>query len=202
MWALCFDCEGVLIPEIWLEVQRRTGLEELKITTREEPDYDKLMNYRIDVLRKNNLKLDDIRAAVAAMEPLPGAVSMLASLYQLCPRIFILTDTFENYAQPMINKLGQYVVFCHSLEIDNDGFIKKHLLRLKDQKRKAVEALEGLNFKTIAIGDSFNDISMLTAANVGILFRPSENVKTAHPEFPVIECHQELLTYIEKVLLT
>jgi|LauGreDrversion4_2_1035121.scaffolds.fasta_scaffold194757_2 phosphoserine/homoserine phosphotransferase len=202
MWTLCFDCEGVLIPEIWLEVQRRTGLEELKITTREEPDYDKLMNFRIDVLKKNNIKLQDMRDAVAAMSPLPGAVEMLASLHNTCPRIVILTDTFENYAQPMFNKLGQFTVFCHSLQIDNDGFIEKHLLRLTDQKRKAVESLQGLKFKCIAIGDSFNDISMLKAAEVGILFRPSEKVKQAHPEFPVIEDHAELRRYIEEVIHT
>lgn len=201
MWALCFDCEGVLIPEIWLELQRRTGLEELKITTREEPDYDKLMNFRINVLKNNNLKLQDIRDSVAAMKPLPGAVEMLSSLYTLCPRIFILTDTFENYAQPMFEQLGQFTVFCHSLQIDSQGFIEKHVLRLTDQKRKAVESLQQLNFKTIAIGDSFNDISMLKAAEVGILFRPSENVKKAHPEFPVIEDHKELKQVISDILL-
>ena len=202
MWTLCFDCEGVLIPEIWLEVQRRTGLEELKITTREEPDYDKLMNFRIDVLKKNNIKLQDMRDAVAAMKPLPGAVDMLASLHRACPRVIILTDTFENYAQPMFDQLGQFTVFCHSLQIDADGFIEKHLLRLTDQKRKAVESLQNLKFKCIAIGDSFNDISMLKAAEIGILFRPSEKVKLAHPEFPVIEDHDELRRYIEEILVS
>ena len=201
MWALCFDCEGVLIPEIWLELQKKTGLEELKITTREEPDYDKLMNFRIKVLKENNLKLENIKESVAAMKPLPGAVEMLSSLYPLCPRIFILTDTFENYAQPMFEQLGQFTVFCHSLQIDNEGFIEKHVLRLTDQKRKAIESLKTLNFKTIAVGDSFNDISMLKAAEVGILFRPSENVKKAHPEFPVIEDHKELRQVIADVLL-
>jgi phosphoserine/homoserine phosphotransferase len=201
MWALCFDCEGVLIPEIWLELQRKTGLEELKITTREEPDYDKLMNFRIKVLKENNLKLENIKESVAAMKPLPGAIEMLSSLYPLCPRIFILTDTFENYAQPMFEQLGQFTVFCHSLQIDNEGFIEKHVLRLTDQKRKAIESLKSLNFKTIAVGDSFNDISMLKAAEVGILFRPSENVKKAHPEFPVIEDHKELRQVIADVLL-
>jgi phosphoserine/homoserine phosphotransferase len=201
MWSLCFDCEGVLIPEIWLEVQRRTGIEELKITTREEPDYDKLMNFRIDILKKNNIKLSNLREAVAAMKPLPGAVNMLAELYKICPRIIILTDTFENYAQPMFEQLGQFTVFCHSLKIDNDGYIEKHVLRLTDQKRKAVESLHGLNFKCIAIGDSFNDISMLKAADVGILFRPSEKVKAAHPEFPVIDKHEDLKDVIVDILV-
>ena len=200
MWALCFDCEGVLIPEIWLEVQRRTGIEELKITTREEPDYDKLMKFRIDILKRNNVRLDDIKRYVAEMKPLDGAVSMLTNLYAKCPRVFILTDTFENYAVPMFHQLGQFVVFCHSLAIDEDGFISGHILRLTDQKRKAVESLTNLNFKCIAIGDSFNDISMLKAAKVGILFRPSEKVKSAHPEFPVIETHQELEKKIISIL--
>ena len=159
------------------------------------------MNFRIKVLKENNLRIGDIRASVAAMKPLSGAVEMLESLYPLCPRIFILTDTFETYAQPMFEQLGQFTVFCHSLQLDNDGFIEKHVLRLKDQKRKAVEALGNLNFKCIAVGDSFNDISMLKAAEVGILFRPSENVKKAHPEFPVIENHDELRRVISDILV-
>jgi phosphoserine/homoserine phosphotransferase len=159
------------------------------------------MNFRIKVLKENNLKIGDIRSSVAAMKPLPGAVDMLKSLYPICPRIFILTDTFETYAQPMFEQLGQFTVFCHSLELDSDGYIKQHVLRLKDQKRKAVEALGTLNFKCIAVGDSFNDISMLKAAEVGILFRPSENVKKAHPELPVIEEHAELLRVISDILL-
>ena len=190
-----------MIPEIWLELQKRTGLEELKITTREEPDYDKLMNFRIKVLKENNLKLQDIRDSVSNMKPLPGAVEMLASLYPLCPRMFILTDTFQDYAQPMFEQLGQFTVFCHSLKMDNEGFIEKHVLRLTDQKRKAVESIQALNFKVIAVGDSFNDISMLKAAEVGILFRPSENVKKAHPEFPVIEDHSELRQVISDILI-
>jgi phosphoserine/homoserine phosphotransferase len=201
MWSLCFDCEGVLIPEIWLELQKRTGIEELKITTREEPDYDKLMNFRIKLLKERHLKLQDIRNSVAAIEPLPGAVEMLASLYPLCPRIFILTDTFQDYAQPMFEQLGQFTVFCHSLLVDKDGYIEKHVLRMTDQKRKAVESIRALNFKVIAVGDSFNDISMLKAADVGILFRPSENVKNAYPDFPVIEDHQELKQVICDILL-
>lgn len=159
------------------------------------------MKFRIDVLRKNNIRLADIKNAVAAMKPLPGAVEMLASLYKLCPRVMILTDTFEEYAVPMFQQLGQYTACCHSLEIDADGFIKKHVLRLTDQKKKTVDSLHSLNFKCIAIGDSFNDISMLKAAEVGILFRPSENVKKAHPEFPVVEDHGELLKIIKNVLI-
>ena len=159
------------------------------------------MNFRIQVLKKNNLRLQDIRDSVAAMKPYPGAVDMLASLHRLCPRLFILTDTFETYAQPMFEQLGQFTVFCHSLQIDQEGFIEKHVLRLKDQKKKAVDSLHGLNFKCIAIGDSFNDISMLTAADVGILFRPSENVRKAHPEFPVIHEHEELRRVIADILV-
>lgn len=159
------------------------------------------MNFRIKVLREKNIRIENIREAVADMEPLPGAVEMLKSLHALCPRLIILTDTFEDYAMPMFKQLGDYTAFCHSLKVDADGFIEKHVLRLTDQKRKAVEALKGLNFKCIAVGDSFNDISMLKAADVGILFRPSDNVKKAHPEFPVIVDHNELTHVISDVLL-
>ncbi len=158
------------------------------------------MNFRIGVLKKNNIRISDMKNAVAAMKPLPGAVETLAALYKLCPRIMILTDTFEEYAAPMFDQLGNYAALCHSLKIDEDGFIEKHVLRLHDQKRKTVEALHTLNFKCIAIGDSFNDISMLKAAEVGILFRPSENVKKAHPEFPVVEDHKVLFEMIKNVL--
>ena len=159
------------------------------------------MNFRIKVLKENNIRISDIRKAVSDMRPLPGAVEMLKSLHSLCPRLIILTDTFEDYATPMFKQLGDYTAFCHSLKIDGEGFIEKHVLRLTDQKRKAVEALKGLNFKCIAVGDSFNDISMLKAAEVGILFRPSENVKKAHPEFPVYDDHKELAKVISDVLL-
>lgn len=158
------------------------------------------MHFRIGVLKKHNIRISDLKNAVATMKPLPGAVDMLSSLYKLCPRIMILTDTFEEYAAPMFEQLGHYAACCHSLKLDADGFIEKHVLRLTDQKRKTVEALHGLNFKCIAIGDSFNDISMLKAAEVGILFRPSENVKKAHPEFPVVEDHKVLYEMIKNVL--
>jgi phosphoserine/homoserine phosphotransferase len=201
MWCVCFDCEGVLTPEAWLAVQRKTNIEGLKITTREEPDYDKLMMYRISLLRENGVKLEDIKTVVESLEPLEGAKELLQWLYPKCPRIIILTDTFENYAQPMFDKLGNFPVFCHSLEVDEEGFLVKHKLRLTDQKKKSVEALQALNFKCVAIGDSYNDISMLKQADIGILFRPSDKVKRDNPEFSVVLSHTELKEMLEKTLL-
>jgi phosphoserine/homoserine phosphotransferase len=200
MWCVCFDCEGVLTPEAWLAVQRKTGIEGLKITTREEPDYDKLMMYRIKLLKENQIKLEDIKKVVQDMEPLDGAQNLLQWLYPRCPRIIILTDTFENYAQPMFDKLGNFTVFCHSLEVDDEGYLVRHKLRLIDQKKKSVEALQELNFKCVAIGDSYNDISMLKQADRGILFRPSEKVKAEFPEFPVVYSHAELQQLLESIL--
>ena len=200
MWTVCFDCEGVLTPEAWLAVQAKTGIEGLKITTREEPDYDKLMKYRLALLKEHGIKLDDIKQVVKDMQPLDGARELLHWLYPHCPRILILTDTFENYAQPMFDKLGNFPVFCHSLEIDPWGFIADYKIRLVDQKKKTVEALQSLNFQVVAIGDSFNDISMLKQAQRGILFRPSEQVKNAHPEFPVVYSHSELQALLKTIL--
>ncbi len=200
MWCICLDCEGVLTPEAWLAVQKKTGIEGLKITTREEPDYDKLMMHRIKLLKENNIRLEDIKDVVREMEPLEGAKDLLQWLYPRCPRIIILTDTFENYAQPMFEKLGNFPVFCHSLEVDDEGFLVRHKLRLTDQKKKSVEALQKLNFKCVAIGDSYNDISMLKQADHGILFRPSDKVKTEYPEFPVVYTHGELQQLLESIL--
>ena len=200
MWAICFDCEGVLTPEAWLAVQAKTGIEGLKITTRDEPDYDKLMKYRIKLLREHNLRLSDIQKVVAGICPLPGACELLASLYPICPRVLILTDTFEDYAKPLFWKLGQFPVLCHSLETDGDGFISNYKLRLVDQKKKSVVALQSLNFQVVAIGDSFNDISMLKQAERGILFRPSDAVKAAHPEFSVVENHKDLEILLKSIL--
>ncbi|KAF4661844.1 hypothetical protein FOL47_006520 [Perkinsus chesapeaki] len=200
MWCVCFDCEGVLVGEAWLELQKKTGLDGLKLTTKDEPDYDKLMMHRIKILRENGVKLEDMKSVVETMEPLEGAVETISWLYPLCPRIIILTDTFQNYAQPLFNKLGQCTVFCHAVQVDDEGYIEKHVLRLKDQKRKSVEALKGLNFNTVAIGDSYNDISMLKAADKGILFRPGEKVLEDFPEFPVVWDHASLRVLLAETM--
>lgn len=200
LFLVALDVEGTLTPEAWLALQEKTGIEELKLTTAHEPDYDKLMKYRIDVLRKNGIKLQDMRDVVQDLEPLPGAKEFLEWLKPIVPRVLLLTDTFEEYAMPMFEKLGYPTVFCNSLTVDEEGFITGHILRLKDQKRKAVEAFQRMNFRIIAIGDSFNDISMLKAAERGILYCPSERVKKAHPEFPVVRSHEDLKMRVGRIL--
>jgi len=195
-----FDVEGTLMPEAWLALQKKTGIEGLKRTTAHEPDYDKLMKYRCDLLRQHNIKIHDMLEVVKDLKPLPGAREFLDWLKPLVPRILLLTDTFEEYAMPMFEQLGYPSVFCNSLKVDEDGFIVGHVLRLKDQKRKAVESFQRLNFRVIAVGDSFNDISMMTAAERGILIYPSEKVKKAHPEFPVAKDHNDLRVKIGRIL--
>mmetsp|Transcript_76030 Transcript_76030/g.211278 ORF Transcript_76030/g.211278 Transcript_76030/m.211278 type:complete len:591 (+) Transcript_76030:74-1846(+) len=197
---VALDVEGTLMPEAWLALQQKTGIEELKRTTAHEPDYDKLMRYRYDVLRKNGIKLQDMRDVVKDLKPLPGAREFLEWLQPLVPRILLLTDTFEEYAMPMFEKLGYPTVFCNSLVVDEDGYMVDHVLRLKDQKRKAVESFQRLNFRVIAVGDSFNDVSMLKAAERGILIYPSEKVLRAHPEFPVARNHYDLRMKIGRIL--
>lgn len=186
MWLVALDVEGTLVGEAWLELQKKTGLEELKITTAHEPDYDKLMKYRIDVLRKNGIKLEDMKEVVRGMDPLEGCVEFLEWLKSVVPRVLLLTDTFEEYAMPLFDKLGCPSVFCNSLTVDEEGFITGHVLRLQDQKRKAVESFQRLNFRVISVGDSFNDVSMLKAAERGILMNPAAKVVQAHEgEFPI-----------------
>jgi len=197
---IALDVEGTLMPEAWLELQRKTGIEGLKRTTAHEPDYNKLMRYRIEILREHGIKIHDMLEVVKDLKPLPGAREFLEWLKPLVPRILLLTDTFEEYAMPMFEQLGYPSVFCNSLVVDADGFITDHVLRLKDQKRKAVESFQRLNFRIIAVGDSFNDISMLTAAERGILIYPSEKVKKAHPEFPVAKDHYDLRVKIGRIL--
>jgi len=200
LFLVALDVEGTVMPEAWLALQEKTGIEELKRTTAHEPDYDKLMKFRIDVLRKHGIKLKDMQDIVGGLQPLEGAKEFLEWLKPIVPRVLLLTDTFEEYAMPMFEKLGYPSVFCNSLIVDEEGFITGHKLRLKDQKRKAVEAFQRMNFRIIAVGDSFNDISMLTAAERGILYCPSEKITQAHPEFPVVSSHYELKQKIGRIL--
>lgn len=197
---VALDVEGTLMPEAWLALQEKTGIEGLKRTTAHEPDYNKLMKYRMDILKEHNIRLADMREVVTDLKPLPGAKEFLEWLRPIVPRILLLTDTFEEYAMPMFEQLGYPTVFCNSLVVDEDGFMVDHVLRLKDQKRKAVESFQRLNFRVIAIGDSFNDISMLTAAERGILIYPSEKVMKAHPEFPVAKSHDDLRKKVGRIL--
>lgn len=187
----CLDLEGVLIPEIWISFAEKTGIKELRLTTRDIPDYDVLMQKRLKILAEHNLKLKDIQEVIATLKPLDGAEKFLNDLkanYQ----VIILSDTFYEFAHPLMKQLGFPCLFCHSLEMDDQGSIVNYKLRLKDQKTKAVKALQELNFQVIAAGDSYNDTGMLQQANRGILFKPPQNVIQEFPQFPVTQNYQEL----------
>jgi phosphoserine/homoserine phosphotransferase len=191
MRVACLDLEGVLVPEIWINVALKTGIEELKRTTRDEPDYDELMRGRIDILDRNGLKLADIQTVIGAMEPLEGAPGFLEWLRERF-QVIILSDTFDQFSQPLMRKLGWPTLFCNTLEIDAAGRIAGYRLRQPDGKRRAVEALHSLAFRVIAAGDSYNDTAMLAAADGGILFRPPDNVIREFPQFPVTRSYDEL----------
>ncbi len=180
----CLDLEGVLVPEVWINVAERTGIDALRRTTRDEPDYDKLMRYRLDILAEHGIGIAEIQDVIGTLEPLPGAADCLEWLRERFP-VFILSDTFYEFAKPLMRQLGWPTLLCHQLVIADDGRVADYRLRQQDQKRKAVEALRGLNFSVIATGDSYNDTSMLGAADAGILFRPPDNVIADFPQFPV-----------------
>ncbi len=188
----CLDLEGVLVPEIWINVAERTGIAALRRTTRDEPDYDKLMRGRIAILDEHELTLRDIQAVIDTMAPLDGALAFLDWLRSRT-QVVILSDTFAEFAQPLMRKLGWPTLFCHSLEVEAaSSRIAGYRLRIADGKRRAVEALRGINFRVVAAGDSYNDTSMLGAADAGILFRPPANVVADFPQFPVTTTYDEL----------
>jgi phosphoserine/homoserine phosphotransferase len=189
--------EGVLVPEIWIEFARRTGIPELRRTTRDEPNYDTLMKYRLDILRQHKLGLPDIQAVIAQMGPMEGCKDFLDSLRESY-QVVILSDTFYEFAKPLMAQMGQPSLFCHRLEADADGMLVNYHLRMPDQKRAAVEAFKSLNFKVIAAGDSYNDTSMLGAAHAGILMHPPENVVREFPQYPVVRSYPELRAEIDK----
>src|SRR5262245_24917185 len=187
----CLDLEGVLVPEIWINVAERTGIAALRRTTRDEPDYDKLMRGRLAILDQHGLRLGDIQAAIDTMAPLDGALDFLAWLRERT-QVLILSDTFYQFAAPLMRKLGFPTLFCNALEVDGGGRITGYRLRIADGKRRAVEALRAINFRTVAAGDSYNDTTMLAAADAGILFRPPANVVADFPQFPVTTTYDEL----------
>ena len=191
MTIVCLDLEGVLIPEIWVAFAEKTGIEALKRTTRDEPDYDTLMRYRLDILDKEGFKLTDIQEVIGTLDPLPGAKEFVAWVTSKT-RLVILSDTFSEFAGPLMAKLGNPTLFCHELVVGTDQRINDYKLRLKDHKRKAVEAFRSLNFKTMAAGDSYNDLSMIDCADKGILFCPPERLTKERPELPVAKSHIEL----------
>jgi phosphoserine/homoserine phosphotransferase len=192
---LATDLEGVLVPEIWIAVAERTGIERLRLTTRDVPDYDQLMRGRIAILREHKLTLADIHAVIAAIDPLPGALEFLTWARAQMP-VIILSDTFYEFAAPLMLKLGQPTLFCNSLEIDGANTIAGYRLRQRDGKRHSVAALRSLNFRVIAMGDSYNDTTMLAAADAGILFRPPANVAAEFPQYPVLHEYGELRDHL------
>ena len=197
MQIVCLDLEGVLVPEIWIEFAGRTGIPELRRTTRDEPDYDVLMKYRLDILAKHKLGLPAIQEVIAAMGPFPGAREFLDGLradYQ----VVILSDTFYEFAKPLMKQLGWPTLFCHSLEADAQGMLVNYHLRMPDQKREAVQRFKELNLKVVAAGDSYNDTAMLGEAHAGILFHPPENVIREFPQFPVTNSYDELRAEIDR----
>ena len=189
--VVCLDLEGVLVPEIWINVAVKTGIDDLKITTREMPDYDKLMRQRLDILDRQALKIGDIQAVIAKMGPLEGATDFLAWLRERY-QVIILSDTFYQFAQPLMRQLGFPTLFCNQLEIDRDGRIVNYHMRMLDPKKHAVAALKSLNFFTMAAGDSYNDTAMLDEADAGFFFRPPDHLPKEFPRFPVTQNYGEL----------
>ena len=196
MLAVCLDLEGILVPEIWINVAEHTGINALRRTTRDEPDYDRLMSYRLGILDDHNITIDDITTAIESMDPLDGAIEFLDTLERRWPTI-ILSDTFTQFAKPMLAKLGHPTLLCHTLVIDDTGRIDDWRIRTEDQKRKTVEALREMNYQVIAVGDSYNDTTMLSAASVGVLFRPPDNVVSEFPQFPMATEYAGLMAAIE-----
>jgi len=199
MHIVCSDLEGIFVPEIWINVAEKTGIKELRLTTRDISDYDVLMKKRLAILDENRLKIDDIQAVIATMDPLDGALEFLDWLRSRI-QIIVVSDTFDQFARPLLQKLGWPTLFCHTLSINPDGSIAGYKLRQKDSKREAVISLKSLNYDTIAVGDSYNDITMLKEADYGILFDPPENVKNEFPEFPVTYSYDDLKNIIQQIL--
>jgi phosphoserine/homoserine phosphotransferase len=192
------DMEGVLTPEIWIAVAEKTGIPELRRTTRDEPDYDKLMRGRLAILDRHGLKLSDIQAVIGSLSPLPGARAFLDELRSFT-QVIILSDTFEQFAAPLLRQLGWPTLLCHRLVVENDRIVD-YRLRINDQKQKTVAALKILNYFVISGGDSYNDTAMLKEADVGLLFRAPENVRRDFPQFPAVETYPELLQMIRQAM--
>ena len=197
MQLVCLDLEGVLVPEIWIEFSERTGIPELRRTTRDEPDYDKLMKFRLNLLRQHKLGLRDIREVISGTRPLAGAKEFLDTLRRDF-QVIILSDTFYEFAMPLMAQLGMPTLMCHKLEADASGMLVNYHLRMPNQKMEAVRRFKEINFKVIAAGDSYNDTAMLGEADAGILFCPPQNVIDECPQFPVTRNYTELRTEIDK----
>ena len=199
MYITCLDLEGVLVPEIWIAFAEASGIPELKRTTRDEPDYDKLMNWRLDILRQHGLGLKEIQETIEKIDPMPGAKEFLDELRSLC-QVIIISDTFTQFAAPLMKKLGMPTIFCNSLEVADNGEITGFQMRCKQSKLTTVKALQSIGYDTIASGDSFNDLGMIKASKAGFLFRSTDAIKAEYPQFPAFETYDELLDAIKKAM--
>ncbi len=199
MNIVCLDLEGVLVPEIWIAFAEETGISELKRTTRDEPDYDKLMNYRINILKEHGLGLKKIQETIAKIDPMPGAKKFLDELREMT-QVIIISDTFTQFAGPLMKKLGYPTIFCNSLEVADDGEITGFKMRIENSKLTTVKALQSIGYDTIASGDSHNDLGMIKASKAGFLFRSTEEIKKEYPELPALETYDELMDAIKKAL--
>ena len=196
MYITCLDMEGVLVPEIWIAVAEETGIPEFKKTTRDEPDYDKLMRYRIDLLKQHGLGLKEIQAVIERIEPMEGAKAFLDEL-RTFSQVIILSDTFTQFAAPLMKKLGMPTIFCNTLEVAPDGEITGFHMRVEKSKYTTVKALQSIGFETIASGDSYNDLGMIQASKAGFLFRSTEQIKKEYPQYPAFEEYADLLAAIK-----
>jgi phosphoserine / homoserine phosphotransferase len=201
MHIVCSDLEGVFVPEIWINVAKKTGIEELKLTTRDISDYDVLMKKRLNILKENNLKLKDIQDVIEKMEPLPGALEFL-NWMRSQTQVIVVSDTYVQFAGPLMKKLGYPTLFCHTLEVSENDSVTGYRLRQKEGKKKTVQALRSLEYHIIAVGDSYNDIDMLKEADLGILFCPPQNVMDEFPELPVTKDYNQVRQILEKAFLS
>lgn len=199
MMLACLDLEGVLFPEVWINVAEKTGIDELKLTTRDISDYDELMGIRLKIIAEKNLTLRDIQDTIDTMDPLPGAVEFLDWLRETC-QVIILSDTFDEFARPIMKKLKMPAVFCHSIGTDENNVVNSYQLRLNDAKTKAIDAFRSLNFSTLAVGDSFNDLGMLQRADHGIFFCPPVEIAARYSEIPVARDYDTLKTMITELV--
>lgn len=199
MNIVCLDLEGVLVPEIWIAFAEASGIPELKRTTRDEPDYDKLMKWRIGILKEHGLGLKEIQDTIAEIDPIPGAKEFLDELRSIT-QVIIISDTFTQFAGPLMKKLGYPTIFCNSLEVADNGEITGFKMRIENSKYTTVKALQSIGFQTIASGDSHNDLGMIKASKAGFLFKSTEQIKKDNPELPAYETYDELMEAIKKVL--
>ncbi|MDE6210147.1 MAG: bifunctional phosphoserine phosphatase/homoserine phosphotransferase ThrH [Lachnospiraceae bacterium] len=199
MYIVCLDLEGVLVPEIWIAFAQASGIPELKRTTRDEPDYDKLMKWRLGILKEHGLGLKEIQETIAKIDPIPGAKEFLDELRSIS-QVIIISDTFTQFAKPLMEKLGWPTIFCNSLEVAENGEITGFKMRIENSKLTTVKALQSIGYDTIASGDSYNDLGMIKASKAGFLFKSTDQIKADNPELPAYETYEELMAAIKKAM--